>query len=633
RQVPPTELRRLHARAGEFGAALEGHSEIHASVHFERAGLREEAFRAALTGADAASRISARQESFELYRRAIENMPDDLPVLEQAELYAMFSNAAAAIEHNAESIAAADEARTRYLEAGRPVEAADMHLQIASMPYREARPVRDVVRDLDVVLAEIEALPEGRDSAVLRAAAYDMKAFLELDGSMVDEAIVDSNRALELAERIGDRETALDATLTAARIDIRSGRLEQGFQRGFSAAREARDAGYESVGVTAFRNLAISAVRVLDYRTAELALGEGLRYADAIEQSHCRQQMATATALMSWATGRWDEAVETARQELVERGCRRGELSAIDVLGVVAMSRGEMGEARRWYDELLDAGEAMQEVSVLLPALWGLAEADLIAGDPNSAADRTSKALEIAIRSGDGALLIPLVVTGVRARLAIHRPDEAERWLARARDQLAGWTPVADAALAHAAGLVLLATGSMTAARESLQAAVRGWDDLGRVWETSWARLDLAQCLMRSSRYGEAANLLATVRETAESLGSGPLLGRADDLSRVARGRGTMEEPWRPLTAREFEVARLIAEGLTNGEIAQRLDIAPKTASAHVEHILAKLGVMRRAEIAAWTATVLRPEGRNGDGSVATGTSQRPPERRAAAVR
>jgi DNA-binding CsgD family transcriptional regulator len=632
RQVPPTELRRLHARAGEFGAALEGQSEIHASVHFERAGLRTEAFRAALSGAEAASRISARQEAFGLYRRAIDNMPDDLPILEQAELYAMFSNAAAAIEHNAESISAAERARAAYLAAGRPVEAADMHLQVASMPYRDAKPVREVVREVEVALAEIEGLPAGRDAAILRAAAYDVKAFLELDASMIEESLADSRRALDLADDIDDRETALDATFTAARIDILSGRLEQGFSRGLRAAREARDEGFESVGVTAFRNLAISAVRVLDYRTAELALGEGLRYADAIEQSHCRQQMATATALMSWAAGRWDEAVETARQELVERGCRRGELSAIDVLGLVAMSRGEIGEARRWCEESLAAGEALQEAAYLLPPLWALAELDLIVGDANSAADRTSKALEIAIRLHERALLIPHVVTGVRARLAIHRPDEAERWLARARDLLAGWAPVADAALAHAEGLLLLATGSMTAARQSLQAAVRAWEERGRIWETSWARLDLAQCLMRSSRYGEAANLLATVRETAESLGSAPLLARADDLSRVARGRGTLEEPWRPLTAREFEVARLIAEGLTNGEIAQRLDIAPKTASAHVEHILAKLGVTRRAEIAAWTATVLRPEARMADGHGGQ-PGQRPPERRAAAVR
>jgi DNA-binding CsgD family transcriptional regulator len=89
-------------------------------------------------------------------------------------------------------------------------------------------------------------------------------------------------------------------------------------------------------------------------------------------------------------------------------------------------------------------------------------------------------------------------------------------------------------------------------------------------------------------------------------LRSEPLMSRAEELSKIGRGRGTTDEPWRPLTVREFEVARLIAEGMTNAEIAEALDIAPKTASSHVEHILAKLGVTRRAEIAAWTATVTR---------------------------
>ena len=74
----------------------------------------------------------------------------------------------------------------------------------------------------------------------------------------------------------------------------------------------------------------------------------------------------------------------------------------------------------------------------------------------------------------------------------------------------------------------------------------------------------------------------------------------------MARGRVAEEEPWRPLTAREYDVARLISEGRTNAEIADKLGIAPKTASSHVEHILAKLGASRRAEIAAWASTVER---------------------------
>ncbi len=54
------------------------------------------------------------------------------------------------------------------------------------------------------------------------------------------------------------------------------------------------------------------------------------------------------------------------------------------------------------------------------------------------------------------------------------------------------------------------------------------------------------------------------------------------------------------LTGREFEVAELIAEGLTNRSIATRLSVAPRTAEAHVENIRRKLAVHSRAQIAAW---------------------------------
>jgi DNA-binding CsgD family transcriptional regulator len=173
---------------------------------------------------------------------------------------------------------------------------------------------------------------------------------------------------------------------------------------------------------------------------------------------------------------------------------------------------------------------------------------------------------------------------------------------------------VAGPALSHADGLVRLAAGSLSAAREALARAVRGWEERGRVWETAWARIGLAQCLIRMNRHGDAAAVLADVRARAEALGSEPLLAEAAELAKAGRGRGLADEPWRPLSVREFEVARLIADGLTNGAIAEQLSIAPKTASAHVEHILAKLAVTRRAEIAAWAATIERPAARESNG-------------------
>jgi DNA-binding CsgD family transcriptional regulator len=56
------------------------------------------------------------------------------------------------------------------------------------------------------------------------------------------------------------------------------------------------------------------------------------------------------------------------------------------------------------------------------------------------------------------------------------------------------------------------------------------------------------------------------------------------------------------LTPRELEVARLVAQGLTNRQVAMRLGIAERTAETHVDHILTKLDFAGRAQIAAWIA-------------------------------
>jgi DNA-binding CsgD family transcriptional regulator len=106
--------------------------------------------------------------------------------------------------------------------------------------------------------------------------------------------------------------------------------------------------------------------------------------------------------------------------------------------------------------------------------------------------------------------------------------------------------------------------------------------------------------------------VLERIREVATGLGSSPILERVDEIGRLARARGGELEAWHPLSAREFEVAKLIAQGLTNAEIGERIFVSPKTVSAHVEHILAKLDVARRAEIAAWTSTVAAAPDRSG---------------------
>jgi DNA-binding CsgD family transcriptional regulator len=236
--------------------------------------------------------------------------------------------------------------------------------------------------------------------------------------------------------------------------------------------------------------------------------------------------------------------------------------------------------------------------------MWGLSEAALLAGEYGTSIDLTEAALDVAARTGERGQLVPFAVTGTRARLAAGRPAEAARWVDRISVLLEPAPWFASPALDHARGLIASSDGSVGVARTSLERAVTGWERRGRAWERLWAQLDLAACLAQTGRATEAADLVSDVRDAALRLGSRPLIDRTDALLRQVRGRVHVRAPWYPLTARELEVARLIASGRTNAEIAGELGVAPRTASAHVEHILAKLGASRRAEIASWVSVI-----------------------------
>jgi DNA-binding CsgD family transcriptional regulator len=277
---------------------------------------------------------------------------------------------------------------------------------------------------------------------------------------------------------------------------------------------------------------------------------------------------------------------------------------ALWALGYIAAGRGDRATAVAQLSPAIEFGRRAGWLEMTLPPQWGLAEAALMAGDAAAAIVQCEDALTTARQRGEWGLLAPFVVTGVRAYEMAGRPDAAAKWLDQIVRAIGPLAEVAAPAIRHGTGLVKLAEGSVAAAREALADAVRIWDERGRRWEALWARLDLAAADLRANRYAEAMALVREVREAAETMGSQPLLARADQLAQLAKGRGAELEPWHPLTVREFEVAKRIAEGKTNAEIGQELFISPKTASSHVEHILGKLGVTRRAEIAAWVTTV-----------------------------
>jgi DNA-binding CsgD family transcriptional regulator len=205
----------------------------------------------------------------------------------------------------------------------------------------------------------------------------------------------------------------------------------------------------------------------------------------------------------------------------------------------------------------------------------------------------------------DAAYLFPYVVTGTRAYLDLGDTGAARKWIERTEEFLVlraipGTMPARD----HALGLLYLAEGHTGTARDALARAREGWDARQRWWEGTQVLLDQARCAVRSRRPGHAAAWATQARERASSIGALALLAEAESMLTSNRSAPSSDV----LTARENEVAALVATGATNRDIAQSLHIAPKTVAAHIEHILTKLGASRRTEIAAWVSARRRPQ-------------------------
>ncbi len=126
--------------------------------------------------------------------------------------------------------------------------------------------------------------------------------------------------------------------------------------------------------------------------------------------------------------------------------------------------------------------------------------------------------------------------------------------------------------------------------------------DVAFVYEAARARWRLAEALLAAGDRESAQAEWESARETAGKLRAVPLENALLEFGRRARfgGAGSVDGAGDAgLTAREVEVLRLVAEGLTNREIAQRLFIAQKTVSVHVSNILGKLTVSTRTQAAA----------------------------------
>jgi DNA-binding CsgD family transcriptional regulator/tetratricopeptide (TPR) repeat protein len=139
--------------------------------------------------------------------------------------------------------------------------------------------------------------------------------------------------------------------------------------------------------------------------------------------------------------------------------------------------------------------------------------------------------------------------------------------------------------------------------------AAAAWADLDEPLELGYVQWRGAEALLLAGEARhDATDLLAAVATAAHEIGATDLLTKAQSLAKRARvpldgapkdgGQGQGPERRFGLTERELEVLALLAEGMTNREIGERLFMSEKTASVHVSRILAKLDVRGRVEAA-----------------------------------
>jgi LuxR family maltose regulon positive regulatory protein len=345
--------------------------------------------------------------------------------------------------------------------------------------------------------------------------------------------------------------------------------------------------------------LVTTCTALLDYERANEWCDVIAEFADRYDSRYmlgfCRAEYG---AVYVWH-GRWAEA-ETLLEAAVDDFSRSRPVMAGAPLVALA-------ELRLRQGRLVEAAELLNRVGDSSKAQLCRARLALESGDALGAAELLERLLRPMHRRPDGAPALELLV---RARIARGELAEAESALAELReaDALAGTSALT--ALAHRAeGMVAAARGDHNRARTRLEDSVDRFERSGAPFEAACSRIELAASLIALGRGGAAAREAALAVDRLIDLGATTELERArQTLARSAAGG--KDSPVPEVTARELEVLRLLAEGLTNKQIAARLVVSEHTVHRHVTSILRKLGLPSRAAAAAHVARAGLLEGR-----------------------
>ena len=507
--------------------------------------------------AEQASAGGAHREAALLYEHAA-RFADALPLEQQAALFGAMSQELFNITQFKTAEAAQRRALACYEELGDEMSQGAAGTWLANLAW-QAGSLPQALEVVQAAVADLERLPPGGELL----AAYCQLAQLLLAAEDPKAADEWSERAAALAARIDRGDATVLAMLTAGWIEMFNGGRE-GLEKLELVAELAGEAGIHAAAVGAEVVIARTAGRLRWWDVAEDHLRAGLEICDGRDFDVWRYYLISWQAKLALARGRWDEVAAHAEIALM-KNCPFSRIHALVALGLVRARRGDPGT---WT--LLDEAQASalprQELQWIGPVAVARAEAAWLEGRPEAIAAELEPALGFPLRPGDpyGAAL---AYWGARAGVEVPLADGPD-------------PPDPDPYLLQMAG--------------DWKRAAKRWHRLGCPYEEAIALADS----------GEAGSL-RTAHEQLRSLGAAPAVAivarRLRELGEpVPRGpRVKTDANPAGLTEREVEVLALLAEGLRNAEIAERLIISPRTVDHHVSAILRKLDVGSRSKAVA----------------------------------